>query len=512
MAGTDLTGIASTYRTPGNYAEIVFAQGPSSAAAGAREVVLVMPKTAAGTWTVNTLYPIKNEADASTGAGPGSPLHRAARKFLKKNKDAKLWGVAYAATSGGTPATATLVLTIATTATGTGTLSVWIAGELCQYTFASGETATTIGDGIELAINSKTWLPVTASNAAGTVTLSAKIAGISQGNGTIGPIRCYEEITSGVGTTAVFTSGNELGDDTAGAEGSTTEATNFAAALAVLDSTRKYYIGTSLSDATNLAALQTHISTKSEPKRGLRSVAVAAFTDTLANGSTIATGRNYERLQMVLAPEFQSDLPEIVGEVLAVRQKYESADFSYNFNATKLDLIGPYAVADRMDADDIEDAIIDGLTPLSTADDGVRLVHSVTTRSKDATGALNDSRASRTVKVSTSDAFVDTLLVRYGLRYGNKKFKDDERLADGSVNPNQKQIAGVVRPSNIVGTITQVVDEFADEHLQEIDAIKESISVLKSEGNPGRAAVGMDLHVIDWLDQITTRVAEVSEG
>lgn len=512
MAGTDLTGIASTYRTPGNYAEIVFAQGPSSAAAGAREAVLIMPMTSSGTWTANTLYAIKNEADAKTGGGAGSPLHRAVRKFLKKNKDTKLWAVPYAQTSGGVPVAATLDLTIATTSTGTGTLTVYVCGEICQYTFASGESPTTIGDGIVLAINSKTHLPLTAANAAGTVTLTAKIAGTAMGNGTIGPIRCYEEITSGVGTTAVFTSGNELGDDTAGVEGTTTEAANFAAALAVLDATRKYYIGTHLSDATNLTALQSHISTKSEPKRGLRSVAVTAFTDTLANGSTIAVARNYERLQLALAPEFQSDPAEIVGELLAVRSKAESTDTSYNFNGTKLDLFGPYAVADRIDDDDIEDAIIDGLTPLSTADDGVRLVHSVTTRSKDSTGLLNDSRASRTVKVSTSDAFVDTLLVRYGLRYGNKKFKDDDRLADGSINTNQKQIPNVVRPSNIKGTITQVVDEFADEHLQEIDAIKESISVLKAEGNAGRAAAGMDLHVIDWLDQITTRVAEVSEG
>ncbi len=509
MAGTDLTGIASTYRTPGNYAEIVFAQGPSSAAAGAREVCLVMPKTAAGTWTVNTLYSIKNEKDAEDGAGAGSPLHRAARKFLRLNKDAKLYAVPFAATSGGTPATATLALTIATTSTGVGTLTVYVCGEPCQYTFASGESATAIGDGIALSINNKTHLPVTASNASGTVTLSAKIAGTSQGNGTVGVLRCYAEITSGVGTTATFAAGNELGDTVAGAEGTTTEAANFATALAVLDANRKYYIVTSAIDATSLASLQSHISTKSEPKRGLRSVGIAAFTDSLANGQTLATARNYERLQIALGPEFQSDPAEIAGAMAALRQKREGVDVSHNFNSEKLDVYGPYSSANWMDSDDIEDAIIDGLTPLSTASDGVRVVHSVTTRSKDSTGALNDSRASRTVKVSTADAFVDDLLVRYGLRYGQKKFKDDELRADGSVNPNQKQSPKVVRPSHLRGTITELIDEYADEHLQEIDAIKESISISKVAG---RAAVGMDLHVIDWLDQITTRVAEVSAG
>jgi phage tail sheath gpL-like len=305
-----------------------------------------------------------------------------------------------------------------------------------------------------------------------------------------------------------------VGASTAGVEGTTTEAANLATALASLDAVRKYYIVTSVNTATALANLETHIVTKSEPKRGLRSVGISAFTGSLAAGQTIATGLNYERMQIAWQPNSEHDCAELAAAMAAVRQKREQVDTSYNFNGESLSpYIKPvFYVADRPDGDDIEDAIIDGLTVISSSDSGTNIVHSVSTRSKDATGVFDDSRASRTVKVSTSDAFVDDLLVRYALRYGQSKFKDDERNADGTVNTNQKNISGVVRPSYIVGTITELVDDYADEHLQEIDAIKASISVFKSETNPGRAACGMDLHVIDWLDQITTRVAEVSIG
>lgn len=511
MAGFDLTGIAAGFRTPGNYAEIVFAQGPSSAAGPEREVVFVMPKLSTGTWTAGTLYRVRTEADAETGAGAGSPLHRGIRKFLRNNKGAKVWAVPVAETTGGSPVAATAVLTIANSATGTGTVSVWIAGELCQYTFASGDSVTAIGDGIEAAINAKTWLPVTASNAAGTVTITAKLDGISQGTATVGVIRTRAEITSGVATTATF-GGAFLGTGVAGVDGTTTEAANFATALASLDAVRKYYIVTSANDATSLGSLKTHITTKSEPKQGLRSFGIAAYTGSLATGQTIATGLNYERISIGLAPAFENDGAEIAGWLAAIRQKREAVDVSHNFNSEKADLNVPYLTSDWLDADDIEDAIIDGLTPISSADDGARLVHSVTTRSKDATGTFDDSRASRTVKVSVSDSFVDDLLVRYALNFGQKKFKDDETLADGTINGNQKLIRNVVRPSQIAALINGLVDDYADEHLQEIAAIKESISVSKSETNPGRAVVGMDLHVIDWLDQITTRVAEVSIG
>lgn len=511
----NLTGITDGYRTPGHYAEILYAQGPASAAAGERQVVFVMPKTASGTWTANTLYgPIANEKEVSDGGGPGSMIHRGIRKFMQLNKDARVYAVPYAATSGGSPATATLVLTIATTATGSGVLNVWVAGELCQAAITTGDTATVIGDAIVASINGKTHLPVTAGNSSGTVTLTAKIAGASQGNGTVGRIRCYTTITSGIGTTSVFTNGNELGDDTAGADGTTTEPANFATALAVLDNVRRYYIVTSLTDGTSLGSLKTHIVNKSAPKRGLRSVGVAAYTHTLAAGQTIATTLNYERISVGLAPLFQSTTEEIAAAIAAVRQKREQVDLGYNFNDEKLDgIVGPYSVADWLAPgdNDVEDALTDGLTAIYTSDSGTRIVQSVSTRSKDATGALDDSRASRTVKISVTDAYVDTWLVRAGLRYGQKKFMDDERLANGKVNSNQKQIKDVVRPSMLRACHTEILDEFESAGLlQNVAASKESLSIAKSATAGGRAVMGLQLHVIDWFDQSTLLVSEVS--
>lgn len=514
MSNVNLTGIGDGYRTPVYAAEIEFAQGPASAAAGEREVVFVMPMTSSGNWTANSLYgPINNEQEVSDGAGPGSLMHRGIRKFLTLNKDAKVYAVPYAASSGGSPASATLDLDIATTATASGVLDVYVAGEKCQAGISTGDTATVIGDAIALSINNKTHLPVSAANSSGTVTLTAKIAGASQGNGTIDSIRCYVEITAGIGTTAAFTSGDALGDDTAGADGTTTEAANLNTALATLDSNRKYYIVTSLNDATSLGHVKTHITNKSLPKKGLRSVGISAYTHTLAAAQTIATGLNYERTQVALGPMFQSTPEEIAGAMAAIRQLEEGADVTHNFNGQKMPgIVGPYASSNWITNgdSDVEDAIIDGLTPLSTNDSGVRIVHSVSTRSKDTTGAFNDPRASRTLKISGADDFTDTVLVRFATRYGQKKFKDDERLANGRVNPNQKQISGVVRPSNIRATITEALDDYEDEHLQNVAESKASLSVGKHSVAGGRAACSLDLHVIDSLDQITLRVAEVS--
>jgi phage tail sheath gpL-like len=506
-----ITGVAIDYRVPGGYAELLFGQGPATAFAGVRDVILVMPKTSAGTATVNVMYPLPNEQTAEALGGSGSMLHRAARKFLRVNKDSKLYGIAYAASSGGSPAAATAVLTIATNSTGTGTLTVMVCGETCQFTFASGATPTTIGDGIVAAVNAKTWLPCTAANASGTVTFTAKIAGASQGTASIGVIRVRAEITSGIATTASF-GGAFLGTGVAGADGTTTEAANLATALAAIAATRKYYIAVSEHSATGLGNLKTHISTKSEPRRGLRSVGIGGYTGTLANVTTLATGRNYERLQIAWQPNSEHDVAEIVGAIAAIRQKREAVDSAFNHDGYSLSdiLLPAYSTSDFPNTDDQNDAINDGITPIASNEAGAYIVMSVNTRSKNSAGTVDDFRATETHRVSVCDEFMDEELSDYALNYAGLKLEDDELLSDGKPNPNQQSKRGVMRPSRFKPHILQRMTSFdAQGKLQDLQASKESLRVSKSGS---RLECGFDLHVIDHFHQATYRMAETSTG
>jgi len=520
-----ITGIDNGFRTPGNWGEIVFAQGPSVAGGGKREVIFVMPKSAAGTWTVNTVYKVNNEQEAATGGGDGSPIHRGIRKFLSIWRDANVYALPYAATSGGSPATATGTVTIATTATGAGTVSVTVAGELCQYTFASGDTATAIGAGIAAVINAKTWLPCTAANVSGTVTLTAKIAGITGGTATIGTIRYRADITSGVATT-VATSGSFLGSVTAGAEGTTTEAANLATALATIAATRKYYIVTHVNSATPAANLKSHIATKSLPKQGLRSVGIFPYSGSVSTAVTLAQGVNYERMAMAWQPNSEHDGAELAATLAAIRVGGtigvgggvvgESTDTATALNLIPLsvNVLKPAALqADWPNATDVETAIQGGVTVFASSDSGAYLVQSVTTKSLNTAGSAVDFRASRTSKVSVSDEFLDELQVRFANSFGQKKLLADETLADGSINPNQRLVPGTVRPSMVQATIFKQIDDYyAAGKLDDVATIKISVSVIKSATAPGRIECGLDLRVIDWLDQTTTRVAEVTPG
>lgn len=508
-----ITGIDQSFRVPGSYVELLFAQGPASASAGVREVVLVAPKISTGAWTAATLYRVNNEADAITGAGEGSPLHRAVRKFLNVNKDAKLWVVPVAETSGGSPVAATGTVTFTTTATATGTAAVTVCGELCTFVFQSGATPTDVAVGIVAAINAKGFLPLIASNSSGVVTLTAKIKGISQGTASLGVIRFRASVTTGVGTT-VATSGAFLGSAVAGAEGTTTEAANFATALTTLDSVRKYYIGSTSNDATSWGNLKTHIVTKTEPKRGLRSVGIVAYTGALSTCQTLAIGKNYERLNIFQQINSEHDSAELMGVWAGIRQKGEQVDPTWNFDTTRLDphVLPAYSTNDWPDADDQNDAINDGITVVASDTAGAYVVMSVNTRSKNSAGTQDDFRATETHRVSEGDYFCDKLLSLWALNFTGKKVKNDQFLADGvTVNPNQKLIKGVITPSQLVVPIRKLMQDEEDAgHLQNTATTKAGVRVVYDGG--GRLQAGLDLNTIDHLHQGTFRVAETSAG
>lgn len=509
-----IVGVDSGYRVPAVLAEIVFNQGPATASAPTRSVVFVMPKLSTGSWTAATPYQVKNEADAITGAGSGSPMHRGLRRFLMANQDATVWAVPVTATSGGSPATATATIVLAMNATASGSVIATIAGEDCSASFISGDTPTTVGSRLADSINAKTWLPCTAVNVTGTITLTAKIAGTSQGTATLAVHRVRATITSGVSMTV--TASAHLGAVTSGAEGSTTEAANTLTALNSITARRFYYMVSSAVDATTLGHFKTHLSTKAEPRRGHRCVGIAAYPGTLANAQTIATGLNFARLQLAWQRNPDTSPDEIAANIAAVRQKREAVDSAANMAGYRdADwLIKPaYTTSDWPDDNDQNDAINDGLAVIASDESGSYLVMSVNTKSKDSGGTVDDFRACETHRVSVADEFVDELLINTKVKFGQKKFKDDERLANGDPNPNQRRIRDVVVPSMVGATVKAQLDDYeVNGKIQNAAISKAGLQVLKSPANASRCECGFDLHSIDHLHQFTFRVAEVSTG
>jgi phage tail sheath gpL-like len=309
----------------------------------------------------------------------------------------------------------------------------------------------------------------------------------------------------------------EIGDTVAGVDGSTTEAANTATALANLNATRIYYMAISATDTTTVGNLVSHITTKSSPNPGLRSVGISASRDTLANVTTQANAQNYERHAIAWQESSDDEPASIAANLTSVRAKHENTDAAYNFagyGSTDWLVPAAFNTADWPTGTEQNEAINDGVTAIASNASGSYIVMSVNTRSKDSTGATDDFRATETHRVSVGDFIGDALISLWNGNHTGKKFADDELLPNGSVNPNQAQRRGLLRPSQWASEMTSLFRDHGPGGqltllLQNVDESVASISVAKTGS---RLESGADITSIDHAHQMTSRIAEVSEG
>lgn len=517
-----ITGYPSSWRAPFVAMELLLGQGPSSAGASPREACYVGPMTSAGTWTASALYQVYSEQDAINGAGAGSPLHRMIRMHLKANPNGKVYALPYAASSGGSPVAATGTITWATTPTSSGQTRVTVCGEQVSATFTTSSTVTTIATDIRDKINAKVWLPVTASISAGVLTLTAKIAGASQGDGTVGVIRFRAEIDAGKATT-VATSGAALGLGTgvAGADGSTTEATNLATALAAVVASRLYYMGFSLWDTTSLTTIKTHVVNKNAPNPGLNTRAFTGYTSTLSAGLTVASNKNTEYLHMAWQKNSEHDTAELAANLLAITQLNEQVDSAYaGFDAYSGNgwlILPAYAAADWPTEQDKNDAVTGGLCCIASNTVKSFLVMHVTTRSKDSTGTINDFRATESHRVSVMHDFRDDTLLNHYLTFTARGFKlqDDPLLPDGTIDLNGLALlpANVMTPSRYKPWFQDRIRRFVQSgKFQRLSDWLAGTRINIDPQNASRLEVGAAGRVVDLFHQASFRVSETSPG
>lgn len=512
MTGLAITGYPSDWRAPFTAAEIKLGQGPSTASVGAREALYVGPMTASGIATAGQVYPIKTEADAVSLAGPGSPVHRSVQTHLKLNKTGKVNVLLYAASSGAGAVAATNTVTVSLSGsnpTASGTITLAVCEDIIEVRFSTSSTATTIGDDIEAKINAKTQLPFTASNDAGVVTNQAKIAGASQNS--IYRVQLIS-LTAGTGV-SVALSAATLGD---GVDGATTENANQVAALAGIEASRYYYMGSTSPVAADVSSFAAHIVTKSEPNPGLRTRGFFGFVGAQSALTAIAIARNTERLSVAWQLNSDHCPAQLCAALLAAHQLTEQTD-----KAASLDGYSPpnwpikpaRSQADWSTGDDVNDAITDGITPIVSNQYRSFIAMAVTTRSKDSTGALDDFRATEPHRVSVMDEFADVLVQRDQLTYARFKLRDDKRLADGTIDQSQEIPPRTLVPSIHQSWVAGIIGEFVTAGLfQREEDWLESLQDQIDPENVSRLQVGVSGRVVDLKHQTSFLLSETTPG
>lgn len=124
----------------------------------------------------NELVIMPSEDYAKQVCGPGSQLARMVEAYRATDPFGELYVIAVPEPAAGV--TATLTLTVTGAATESGTINVYVGRSRVQAAVINGDDVSTVAASIKDAINANTALPVTATAAAGVITLTARHKGL----------------------------------------------------------------------------------------------------------------------------------------------------------------------------------------------------------------------------------------------------------------------------------------------------------------------------------------------
>jgi len=167
------SNIPSNLRVPLFYAEVDNSQANSGAQT--QRTLIIGQITATGNGVVNVPVLGQGVSDAQAKGGLGSMLALMTAAYKASDNFGEVWFLPLADAVGSVAASGSLL--VAGTPSGTGVVSLYIAGQLLSFAVATAEPAADIATGLAALVNSSGNLPVSAAATDATVSFTAKNKG-----------------------------------------------------------------------------------------------------------------------------------------------------------------------------------------------------------------------------------------------------------------------------------------------------------------------------------------------
>ncbi|MGA4368113.1 phage tail sheath subtilisin-like domain-containing protein [Pantoea ananatis] len=165
--------VPGNLRTPLFYAEM---NNSMASTATATQITLIIGQQLdSATQAAGVPFLASSASTVGGLCGYGSMIHAMMTAYLKNDTAGKIYILPLADGAGMQAATGTI--TVTSSATASGTLSVYIAGVRVQIAVLSTDAVADVATALAAAVNATTSLPVTATAALGVVTLTAKNKG-----------------------------------------------------------------------------------------------------------------------------------------------------------------------------------------------------------------------------------------------------------------------------------------------------------------------------------------------
>lgn len=450
-------------RTPGQYVEFDNTRAVQGLPAIAHKILVIGQRFAGGSVAAGVPVRVLSAAQAEENFGRGSMLAAMLTALKAANTYTECWAVALDDLLAGVLASGTL--TLGGSPTEGSTLNVYIGGSQVQVGVASAQTPTSIATALVAAINADTSLPVTAANAAGVVTLTARHKG-EVGNGIDVRLNYYigERTPKGLTTAIVAMSGGTGNPDVQ-------------AAITAIGDEQYNTIVTPYTDSSNLGKIEALLSTRFGPLVQKEGHAFTGAAGSVATLSTLGDSRNSPHLTIMNAGK--SPTPAYVWAVVAAAVDAYEPDPARPRQTLLLPGLLPPAMPDRMTRDERNLHLFDGIsTTIVDAGGRVLIERLITTYKTNAFGVTDISYLD--IETLRTIAYLRvSVRARIALRFPRHKLASDgTRFAPGQpiVTPN------VIR-SELVGLFAEWEQAGLAEGLAQF---KRDLIVERSTTDPNR--------------------------
>ncbi len=373
MADITFSQIPSGIRKPGDYFEFNTSLAVRSLPAVNWQLLILAPMLAAGSSASDTPQAVFGVQDAENYFGIGSIAHKMVEGALAANPYLNLTVVGLADAVSAVKATGTI--TLANNATAQGVLALYIANDEVDVTVNASDTPTIIAGNIVTAITNRPDLPVTATAAAGVVTITAKNAG------TIG-----NQIAMGYNIGTVQGTTVTIAQLASGATDPTLQDALNATFAEQFD-----IMVCPWNDETNLTTFKNQLELLSNAIEQRPGVGIAAVNGAVAAATTLASEINDGRTLLAY-------MPETAGTTQRISAPYEIAaaygavmasepDPGRPLNTLALTGIAVPALADRLSRSEQESCLANGVAPIEVGPgETVQIVRAISTYTLNAQG------------------------------------------------------------------------------------------------------------------------------
>ena len=454
--------IPAALRLPGVYIE--FDNSLAGNAAIAFKVLVVGQRLAIGTVQEGVPTRVNSDAQAEEYFGRGSMLAEMLKKAKAVDPFMDTWAIALDDDVAGAAATGTITITGA--ATGSGALTLYIAGTKVPVAVTTGDDATAVATAVAAAITADTTLPVTAISALGVVTVTARHKG-ETGNDIDLRMNYYGEKTpAGIAVAFVAMAAGATNPD-------------MATVVAGMGPEWYNWIVSPFTDATNMLALEAELDARWGPMQQIGGRAFTAFRGSHAAAITHGDGRNNPHVTC-MGTNTAPQPPYIWAAVNAMVAAGKLAnDPARPLQTLKLPGIMAPAIELRWTDAERNLLLFDGISTYTVGSDGaIYIERQITMYQENGAGLPDDSYLDINTP-ETLERIRFEIRALFGLKYPRHKLaEDDARIGAGQPVMQPKlakaELLALYRTQEEKGWV------------QDYEGYKAALIILINAGNPTR--------------------------